>query len=103
MMGGRKQAVEAFQCPVCLRVSYNLNDIRNRYCGACHLGLDDYVADDIACGRCAAPVRTFWMKNDTGMVPSRHVTLVADSVFHTACWNTLVIESPPGTPSGICP
>jgi hypothetical protein len=25
-----------FKCPRCARYSYNLNDVRERYCGACH-------------------------------------------------------------------
>jgi protein-arginine kinase activator protein McsA len=30
----------SFTCPSCGRVSYNLNDIRERYCGACHQWFD---------------------------------------------------------------
>ena len=31
----------SFTCPRCKAVSYNLNDIINRYCGRCHVFLDD--------------------------------------------------------------
>jgi hypothetical protein len=30
-------------CPICGRTSYNPNDLAERYCGACHLCLDDVV------------------------------------------------------------
>lgn len=26
----------SIECPACHRVSYNINDIRERYCGHCH-------------------------------------------------------------------
>jgi len=29
-----------FVCPHCKRVSYNRNDVRERYCGACHRWAD---------------------------------------------------------------
>lgn len=31
----------SFCCPRCRRRSFNLNDIRERYCGACHRFVDD--------------------------------------------------------------
>jgi hypothetical protein len=31
----------AFRCPRCGAVSYNPNDIRERYCGRCHVFVDD--------------------------------------------------------------
>lgn len=30
-----------FACPTCGWVSYNLNDVRERYCGHCHTFADD--------------------------------------------------------------
>ena len=30
------QAQDAFTCPTCGRVSYQLRDVEERYCGACH-------------------------------------------------------------------
>jgi hypothetical protein len=32
-------------CLMCNRISCNLNDIRHRYCGACHLFLNDLPED----------------------------------------------------------
>jgi hypothetical protein len=45
--GGRIFAPEetklpSITCPRCGRTSYNLNDVRERYCGACHVFLDDH-------------------------------------------------------------
>jgi hypothetical protein len=31
----------AFKCSRCGAVSYNINDIRERYCGRCHVFIDD--------------------------------------------------------------
>lgn len=31
-----------FRCPKCGKVSFNLNDVRQRYCGRCHLFVEDY-------------------------------------------------------------
>jgi hypothetical protein len=31
----------SFTCPRCQAVSYNPNDIRERYCGRCHVFVDD--------------------------------------------------------------
>lgn len=28
--------VQGFKCLVCQRISFNVNDILNRYCGCCH-------------------------------------------------------------------
>jgi hypothetical protein len=33
----------SFTCPLCKAVSYNLNDIVNRYCGRCHVFVDDPI------------------------------------------------------------
>jgi hypothetical protein len=30
------QETESFTCPICLRTSYNPNDVREGYCGHCH-------------------------------------------------------------------
>ena len=39
-MRQRRSSVPRFTCPRCFRVSYNPNDIRERYCGACHQWAD---------------------------------------------------------------
>jgi hypothetical protein len=31
-----------YSCPWCGRVSYNPNDLAQRYCGACHTWADDF-------------------------------------------------------------
>jgi ribosomal protein S27AE len=33
---GEVDAPQTFECPTCGAVSYNPNDIRERYCGRCH-------------------------------------------------------------------
>jgi predicted amidophosphoribosyltransferase len=40
----------SFTCPRCGSVSYNPNDIRERYCGRCHAFVDDPPAACAACG-----------------------------------------------------
>jgi hypothetical protein len=37
----RGQWTAAFKCPRCGRVSFNPTDRRERYCGACHVFVDD--------------------------------------------------------------
>jgi hypothetical protein len=37
----RRRDIPSFTCPYCFRTSYNKNDIESRYCGACHLFVDD--------------------------------------------------------------
>jgi ribosomal protein S27AE len=37
----RRIRQEAFTCPLCGAVSYNSNDVRERYCGRCHRFVDD--------------------------------------------------------------
>lgn len=32
-----------FTCPLCGMASYNLNDVRHRYCGRCHV----FIADEL--------------------------------------------------------
>ena len=34
-----------FVCPFCRAVSYNPNDIRERYCGRCHVFVDDALRE----------------------------------------------------------
>jgi hypothetical protein len=34
-----------FVCPRCGAKSYNLNDLRERYCGRCHVFVDDPTLD----------------------------------------------------------
>jgi hypothetical protein len=86
---------ETFTCPVCERVSHNPTDRAHRYCGACHLYVDDIEVDHIHCARCGRMAKTFWLNGGRGMIPRREITLVADSVFHTACWDATVAEHPP--------
>jgi hypothetical protein len=44
---------EAFTCPKCKRTSYNRMDVAQRYCGSCHVYIDQWlcfrmtVADDV--------------------------------------------------------
>jgi hypothetical protein len=33
----------SFTCPICGRVSYHPSDEKYRYCGACHLFVDDFA------------------------------------------------------------
>jgi hypothetical protein len=57
----------SFICPRCGRESFNPNDIRERYCGACHQFIDDasppadaYRDDRFAersCDHCGKPYR----------------------------------------------
>ena len=41
-------------CPKCGRVSYNLNDVANRYCGACHMFHKDLRGLPSFCFDCGA-------------------------------------------------
>lgn len=41
----------SFTCPQCGRTSYNQNDIRERYCGACHAFVDDRHGGESAIGK----------------------------------------------------
>ena len=34
---------DSIECPKCLRISFNADDIRHRYCGACHEFHDDMI------------------------------------------------------------
>lgn len=36
-----KRLVLAIRCQTCQQISYNPNDIKHRYCGACHVFHDD--------------------------------------------------------------
>ena len=55
-------AIAKFVCPTCGRVSYNKNDVRERYCGFCHTFADrnvvsfipqvTYGPDRFICGIC---------------------------------------------------
>lgn len=35
-----------FTCPRCLWTTYNVHDIRERYCGHCHVFVDDEALTD---------------------------------------------------------
>ena len=37
-----ERVAPSFTCPKCGRTSHNLNDVRERYCGACH----EWFSDD---------------------------------------------------------
>ena len=41
--------MENFTCPLCGAVSYNSNDISNRYCGRCHRFVDDPQTPEELC------------------------------------------------------
>lgn len=51
-----------FTCPFCGAVSYNPNDARERYCGRCHVFVDDAIERRDRLGACrdhdTIPVRT---------------------------------------------
>lgn len=84
-----------FTCPACERVSRNIGDIANRYCGVCHLYADDIEVRAFPCAGCGVAVDTLWLSRGRGMISKCGVTLVADSVFHTTCWDAKVAEHPP--------
>jgi hypothetical protein len=44
----------SFTCPRCGAVSYNPNDIRERYCGRCHVFVDDAPGPVFVCAACGA-------------------------------------------------
>lgn len=67
-----REAPPSITCPRCARVSYHPNDIRERYCGACHLfhdqmrtyrpdhngeclNCDEHLDGHTADGRCLPP------------------------------------------------
>lgn len=43
---GEKTDTPSFTCPNCQTISYNPNDIAQRYCGACHAFVDDAPGAD---------------------------------------------------------
>jgi hypothetical protein len=47
---------DSITCPRCGMTSHNANDVRERYCGNCHLFHDDMLIDpdcrDGKCGSC---------------------------------------------------
>ena len=45
IMAHANSGYEALLCLVCNRISWNPNDVKQRYCGACHQCLDDVPAD----------------------------------------------------------
>jgi hypothetical protein len=83
-----------FTCPACERVSHIIGDIANRYCGACNLYADDIEVHAFPCAGCGVAVDTLWLNRGRGMISRRGVTLVADSVFHTACWDKVEKAEP---------
>ena len=46
------------------------------------------------CPYCMKPVLTCWVKGG-GMVSDPDVTLIADWVYHSKCWDKQVEEHPP--------
>lgn len=55
-IGALLDATPSFTCPRCGAVSYNPNDIRERYCGRCHVFVDD-PAPVFVCAACGAVQR----------------------------------------------
>lgn len=55
----------------------------------------DFEIETYPCTACGCPVATKWAADNTGMLPDREVTLVADSVFHSVCWDAFVAANPP--------
>ena len=47
------------------------------------------------CPYCMKPVATRWMKDGSGMLSDPDVTLIADWVYHSKCWDKQVEEHPP--------
>ena len=45
------------------------------------------------CPECEQPVMTRWVKNG-GLLRGDYV-LIADSIFHPACWDAVVERAPP--------
>lgn len=39
--------MRSITCPRCERTSYNLHDIRERYCGYCHEWIDGPVEEEV--------------------------------------------------------
>jgi hypothetical protein len=37
----------AFTCPRCGRTSHNINDVQERYCGNCHLFIEEELMEDL--------------------------------------------------------
>jgi ribosomal protein S27AE len=59
----------SFVCPRCAAVSYNLNDIRERYCGRCHVFFDDAERERAAARRDERQPNLF--EGVTGSSPGR--------------------------------
>lgn len=55
-IGALLDAVPSFTCPRCQAVSYNPNDISERYCGRCHVFVDD-PSLVFVCAACGAVQR----------------------------------------------
>jgi hypothetical protein len=36
--------MKSFVCPLCSAESFSMHDVVNRYCGRCHVYVDDYLA-----------------------------------------------------------
>jgi hypothetical protein len=53
---GSSGALASFTCPDCGRTSYNLNDVREGYCGFCH-AFTGNGALKARCAACGAPAR----------------------------------------------
>lgn len=47
----------SYECPRCQMVSYNPNDIANRYCGNCHVFENDVPLHSVAIARLIEEVR----------------------------------------------
>jgi hypothetical protein len=62
----------SFRCPKCKRVSHHPDDVEARYCGACHVYLDQllrfrlYVADQVASERWLDPFHEPTPENSAG-------------------------------------
>lgn len=55
----------------------------------------DYDVEMIPCARCREPVETRWAKDGGGLLSSPDYDLIADCIFHSACWEALIKEHPP--------
>ena len=60
MQASPQKSRPSFICPRCGAESFNPNDIRERYCGRCHVFVDDAAEEPKKRGRPATGVKEPW-------------------------------------------
>lgn len=58
---------------------------------------DETRIEFFPCGRCRTPVAMEWSYREgkcLGYNSSRYYVVIADGVFHSDCWDTIVKENP---------